>query len=94
MPTAADADPVASVVPTAADADPVASVVPTAAEAAKFLYTYATTVKQGEVVNAIAVLLDHIARCEETLTMIRNGYESAIRYAPDPVWNRSIRTRG
>lgn len=32
---------------------------------------------------AIAVLLDHIARCEQTLTLLRSGHDSAMKHAPE-----------
>lgn len=58
-------------------------VVPTAAEAVAFLRNYAITAGPYEVGVAIAVLLDHITKCEQALTLIRSGHESAMRHAPE-----------
>lgn len=72
----------------------VAPVVPTAAEAAEFLQRYAITVEPCDVGVAIAVLLDHIVRCEQALTLVRSGHERAMRRAPDHAVIDVGRTKG
>lgn len=48
-----------------------------------FLRGYAIHAEPREVGVAIAVLLDHIARLEQTLTLICSGHESAMRHMPE-----------
>jgi hypothetical protein len=59
-------------------------VVPTPIEAVAALRTYAINPATPQNVTAsIAVALDHIANLEMTLTLLRNGFESAFRHAPE-----------
>ena len=58
--------------------------VPSAADAVVYLRRYAIDPNVlPEAGVAIAVLLDHIAKCEQTLTLIRSGHESAMKHAPE-----------
>jgi hypothetical protein len=57
---------------------------PTPIEAVAALRTYAINpATPTEVTAAIAIALDHISQLEMTLTLLRNGHESAFRHAPE-----------
>ena len=57
---------------------------PTPAEAARALREYAIShVAPEHVTAAIAILLDHVVRLEQTVDLIDAGHQSAMRARPD-----------